>query len=338
MKPLCLLPLGVVTALGAQVAVADYTVRFTGAIVETLGGSIRPVEQFFDRTDPDGQGSLTFDKFPPESDESRHMRVISGAGRSYLKVSSYANFIKNYTGGGNYYDSLVSDAYASFSFDDVVISGPPGNVSIAVNIHLSGSQTLSATVNGIANSSLSVFFYKDGSNVSGARHAYYISNGALTNDHTGFLLNFDGDDVVKSDTFSVPANTPFKLEVGISANASASSYFPNSSSSVADTDFSHTLTLATDRPVFQLPAGYTANSAQAGIVNNTFSLPCPGDFNHDNQVDDADFLTFVVGYNILDCADPGMTVGCPADLNTDHFVDDADFIVFVAAYNALLCP
>lgn len=65
---------------------------------------------------------------------------------------------------------------------------------------------------------------------------------------------------------------------------------------------------------------------------------CPGDFNSDAMVDDADFTVFVAAYNILDCADPSMPPGCPADLNTDGFVDDADFVVFVAAYNELLCP
>ena len=65
---------------------------------------------------------------------------------------------------------------------------------------------------------------------------------------------------------------------------------------------------------------------------------CPADFNHDGFVDDSDFLVFVVGYNILDCADPTMAFGCPADLTRDGVVDDADFILFVAAYNELLCP
>lgn len=65
---------------------------------------------------------------------------------------------------------------------------------------------------------------------------------------------------------------------------------------------------------------------------------CPGDINHDAQVDDADFTLFVQAYNLLDCADPAMTSGCPADFNHDGFVDDSDFIVFVAAYNALVCP
>ncbi|MGH7242203.1 MAG: hypothetical protein ACREJD_02160 [Phycisphaerales bacterium] len=65
---------------------------------------------------------------------------------------------------------------------------------------------------------------------------------------------------------------------------------------------------------------------------------CPADFNTDDVVDDADFSTFVTGYNILDCADPSMPAWCPADLNGDGLVDDADFVEFVVAYNTLLCP
>lgn len=35
-------------------------------------------------------------------------------------------------------------------------------------------------------------------------------------------------------------------------------------------DFSHTVTFATSGPVFNIPEGYSANSAEAGITNNTF--------------------------------------------------------------------
>ena len=75
-------------------------------------------------------------------------------------------------------------------------------------------------------------------------------------------------------------------------------------------------------------------------TNNMLVLrtPCFGDFNADDVVDDADFQTFVVGYDKLDCEDPTMTPGCPADLNRDGAVDDFDFQIFVVAYNNLLCP
>lgn len=57
--------------------------------------------------------------------------------------------------------------------------------------------------------------------------------------------------------------------------------------------------------------------------------PCPGDFNGDGMVDDADFTLFLTPYNNL--LDPR------ADLNGDNLTDDTDFSVFVNAYNQLLC-
>lgn len=67
------------------------------------------------------------------------------------------------------------------------------------------------------------------------------------------------------------------------------------------------------------------------------AAPCAADFNGDGLVDDSDFVVFVAGYNILDCADPAMPAGCPADVNADGFVDDADFVLFASAYNTLIC-
>jgi hypothetical protein len=82
------------------------------------------------------------------------------------------------------------------------------------------------------------------------------------------------------------------------------------------------------------------NSGTVDVPGNLVALAaaCPGDFNNDNFVDDADFVIFANSYNLLDCADPAMPAGCPADLNGDTFVDDADFVIFADAYNALLCP
>lgn len=70
----------------------------------------------------------------------------------------------------------------------------------------------------------------------------------------------------------------------------------------------------------------------------TLPAPCPSDLNHDNQIDDSDFVVFATAYNSLDCSDPAMPSACPADLNRDAFVNDSDFVLFVGAYNGLLCP
>jgi len=66
--------------------------------------------------------------------------------------------------------------------------------------------------------------------------------------------------------------------------------------------------------------------------------PCGADLNNDGFVDDSDFTIFVLAYEILDCAAPGMPAGCPADLNSDGFVEDSDFSLFVAKYDELICP
>lgn len=58
--------------------------------------------------------------------------------------------------------------------------------------------------------------------------------------------------------------------------------------------------------------------------------PCPGDFNGDGQVDDADFVLFLNYYNNL--LDPR------GDLSGDGQTDDADFLSFVSGYDTLVCP
>lgn len=65
---------------------------------------------------------------------------------------------------------------------------------------------------------------------------------------------------------------------------------------------------------------------------------CVADLTCDAQVDLADFVPFVEGYNVFLCDEPAMPVSCPADLNRDGSVDNADFLIFVAAYNDFLCP
>ncbi|MBS0187926.1 MAG: hypothetical protein JSS51_07645 [Planctomycetes bacterium] len=65
---------------------------------------------------------------------------------------------------------------------------------------------------------------------------------------------------------------------------------------------------------------------------------CFADLNNDGTVEDADFVLFVMSYNVLDCTDPEIPLGCPSDLNHDRRVDDADFVAFLAAYNELICP
>ncbi len=68
-----------------------------------------------------------------------------------------------------------------------------------------------------------------------------------------------------------------------------------------------------------------------------FKTLCICDLNGDGIVDDADFLTFCISYDIFSCSDPSMPQRCTSDFNYDVVVDDADFQIFLKAYDDLLC-
>ncbi|MBY0111604.1 MAG: hypothetical protein K2Y21_02190 [Phycisphaerales bacterium] len=326
-------------AVGAAPApsLAGVAYRFTGTVVLSRG-STRLVYKQFDRSDAGGQDIVQFHEFPPASLESRNISAVSSAGPGYLSVSAHADITKTDIGGFSITENLTGDAFAGVTWDDVVVSGPPGTTLTSFNLALDGSLIAGAPAQATASSNAQLTFYYNNDNIGGGAYVRNVSSGSTTVTANGSLSNFPANPIIASPFFQVPTNTPLKIGIGLSANARVSLNLSLTGNPAANSDFGHTLTLATDRPVFILPPGYTVNSVQAGIVNNSFKRPCPADFNNDTRVDDADFQIFVVAYDLLDCADPAMPPLCPADLNLSTAVDDADFQQFVAAYNELLCP
>ena len=81
---------------------------------------------------------------------------------------------------------------------------------------------------------------------------------------TGMLIGFNGNEDIATQAFMLPVNTPMALSLYLTAEASVSVDFQESFITSANTDFSGTLTFATDVPVFSLPPGYTVNSAAGG--------------------------------------------------------------------------
>lgn len=316
---------------------AGVAYRFTGSVVRSIG-STRFVDLRYDRSDAGGQGAVEYHLYPPESDESRNIRAVSSAGLGYLSASAHADFTKEIAGGFNATENLSSGSFARVDWDDVEVNGPPGFVAVAINTHIDGSLLLGAPAQATAAASALVSFYYDSDNFGGGVYGKNVYLGTLYSNITGVFTTFPASSIVTSPVFIVPANTPLRIGISLTANASVSAPLNLSSNPTANTDFGHTLTLATDRPVFTVPAGYTVNSSQALIANNSFKRPCPADLNSNGVVDDNDFQIFAVAYDILDCADPAMPAACPADLDRSAAVDDADFQRFVLAYNEVVCP
>jgi len=156
--------------------------------------------------------------------------------------------------------------------------------------------------------------------------------------------NEDSKAVRGTATFAVPITfgTPFTLGVygwALAGMRSQSGVGGNSTALVDDGKIRWGGVLGIFAGTTPVTAGSTVSSASG--IDWRFGIqppdPCPGDFNIDGVVDDADFVIFVNAYNILDCADPTMPDGCVCDMNGDGFVDDADFVDFVVAYNNLTC-
>jgi hypothetical protein len=211
-----------------------------------------------------------------------HGRAGSGADAYGLHASTYvgANNIANGDSGG-----LLFRATASVlaSFTDVVIAGPVGATSVQapINFHLSGQQILgpytsdSPVFTSNVQSSVALQVFADTNSAGGSSNFFYRNGVVSPPQQTGLLAGLGNSADVQTPVWTLPVNTPFTLTLQLNTAAAVSVVFSDGYITSALSDFGNTLSFATDRPVFTLPAGYTVNSADAGIVNNTFSTPVP---------------------------------------------------------------
>jgi len=206
-----------------------------------------------------------------------HTQANSQGGPDGLHARAFAASSKDVAGGPAFNYSLSSTAFVQGTWTDVVISGPAGSgpIPVSFNVHLDGSDS-TPSVGGIAATTVQLVFFGNDNNIGGGSQSDQTNFGVQQpTSATGSLIGFDGDDVIASPTFNAPVNTPFSIALQLSAFAAVQASNSDAFSSSATSDFDNTLTFATDRPVFNLPDGFTASSADAAIVNNTFVVPEP---------------------------------------------------------------
>ncbi len=173
--------------------------------------------------------------------------------------------------------------------NDIVISALPGTtpsqtVPFSLSITLSGSLDTQALIgfphigaaSGTASVSVSgvlagVPFNGDRTKVSSADASTgIVTDFAITG--TGILAGSAA--VVLTPVATVALDTPFVLDLTLSAFASAGYGYGGTSTAstaalaTANADFDNALTLGANDQVFNLPAGYTANSVDGSIVDN----------------------------------------------------------------------
>jgi hypothetical protein len=77
---------------------------------------------------------------------------------------------------------------------------------------------------------------------------------------------------VTSPAFFAPLGTPFSVTLQLTSAADARGAQNDTFGAVGGADFVHTLRFVSGEPVFNLPAGMTINSLDAGIIDNRYSV------------------------------------------------------------------
>lgn len=211
------------------------------------------------------------------------------AGEGFLRTSSHTSIVitdhqaslgSGFRGGGS---------HASFTIDDVVISGPVGGtVSGTLNLIFEGSLGASANfANAIGGSgsygevSISVGLPGFGGNGGARLGASAPPANTLTLTSSGLLTGYSGGLLaLQINSASLPVNTPFSITLDLQSGTLASYTVDGTGPAVVPisaegfSNFMNTFSFASSGPVFTLPAGYTANSASGMIVDNHV-VPAP---------------------------------------------------------------
>ena len=176
-----------------------------------------------------------------------------------------------------------SNAFAKASYGDFFIRAPVGvtTVQTAINFHMSGQQGLGWYVPTLGSgsgvlSSVDFSMQINGTGYDGGTRNLLYNNGIPSApSDTGMLVGFNGDMNLKTKVFTLPVNTLIPMALYLTAASSVWVDFADSFRTSSYSDFGGTLTFATDRPVFDLPLGYSVDSAEAGVVDNMFAAPVP---------------------------------------------------------------
>lgn len=213
---------------------------------------------------------------------SWHGRAGSGVDIYGIHASVFVgsnNIANEFDGGGQRFRAT---AFASVSFTDFVISGPVGSTSVLtpINFELSGEQILGSytSFSGYSSSvesTVSLQVQAGNNGASGANNLHYTNGVSSPPETTGLLMNWGPGNTVTTPLWTLPVNVPFTLTLQLFVAADVSVILSDGYVTSSLSDFGNTLSFATNQPVFSLPVGYSANSAEAGVVDNVFTTPVP---------------------------------------------------------------
>jgi hypothetical protein len=221
----------------------------------------------------------------------REANAYSAASLRYAKARSNTSFVYFVHSGAEGDNSFVNAfAQAEFTLNDVIFTNAAGPlITTSLNLHLGGYLSAGTapapfgpdiSIDAIAQIGVRITLIQGADfTVIGNGYAQVeSSNGNTVLSSGGMLAGFNGGDaVVTTGLFTVAANQPFSLRVALESGTQGGMAANTGGNTGAISDFSNTLTFATDRPVFNLSDGTTANSVLGGIANNQFTALAAAD-------------------------------------------------------------
>jgi hypothetical protein len=274
-------------------AVPQYYASIPG--IETVSAST-PVflSNRTERVDHDGGGNVIGQATHEEIAAASYGQVRGNGNADYLNVHPYFPIFSG-AGTGSQEDS-------SFMLDDLVISGPPGNINVSFNFVVSGSIGTSIVITGdpayyAASAEVQAFISYQGATGGGGPFGVGqmgVYKGQIVS-QSGIFSTFpnDVDGMAMGTTPLIPTfagDTALAFGLRLVTSTSASVGYGGEPGS-ANGHASFVLGLPTSGPVANLPEGYTLNSLSGHIVNNQFVAPdLFGDYNGDGTVDAADYV------------------------------------------------
>jgi hypothetical protein len=272
MRPWILLV--VVACAAAPALAADY--RVNGGVAGNLGGGSSPLDSY----DVGGATSVSGDASGSNDDGATVISGAAGSAAGPTGLRAYAQATaEQVMDAGPVGKQASAAAYASMSYADMLVSGgAPGSFTMtSVNADLDGLFAAQGTLDAFGRAQVQVAFIVDGVNVGGGFQVYTANSGGASTVSSGSLVSWDAgtSGTITSPSFRVTVGQPFEIELQLSVVTEAAGPGNEFFFAQGVADFGHTLTFAQGGPVFNLAAGLTANSADAGIVNNLLAVPEP---------------------------------------------------------------
>lgn len=256
----------------APVLAADY--RVNGGVAGNLGGGSSPLDSY------DTGGSNTAVSGDAAGSNNDGATAIAGvawsvAGPSGLRVFAEAT-AQQIMDAGPVGKQASALAYASMSYADLLVTGgvPGGFTMTSVNADLDGLFAGLGTLNAFGRATVQVVFIVDGVNVGGGFQVFTANNSGNSTVGSGSLQAWNASGTITSPSFRATVGQPFELELQLAVVTEATGPGNEFFFAQGRADFGHTLTFARSGPVFNLGAGLTVNSVEAGIADNLLT-PVP---------------------------------------------------------------